>query len=688
MNLRTPRRLTLLALIAPSLALLPTVTAAPVSAARGDSVSPAYVVDEWTDGDHARLPALPYSRVELTYDASYGITLDGQVRTSVASWKDSGQRALLTAPAFDRPIIDVTGGTSFGLGLDDQGRLRSWGSAPEIPAEDLAETYRDLAAVGNAAVGVTSEGQLRFWGTAASRYVFDPAALAAADVASVDINSAAAVAMTADGHVLSAGYALDGTYFESAPLPAERADDVYSAVDVGVNFALGLTQDGEIVSWGSYQNGEDQVPELPVGRHAVAVSAGMQWAAAVLDDGSVVTWGNRERTELPPLRADLPVVDVDLDRYHSAVTYAALANTAAPTISGVPEFGTELTATPGEWSSTPDDLHYAWTLHAHGTTKAVGTDAPSYTPTAQDALDWGTLSVTVTAEKDGFLTGTATSAETDHVAQRQFATAPTLNVQGTPQVGGTLTAVTTVASPAPDDVEVTWFRSTEEGEEFSEKVGDGATLALTADLLGADVVANVTAYKEGYEPASDESEPITVTTGTLIAPTVSITGRPRVGQVLTATASAPAAATATSYQWLRAGAPITGATARTYRPATADLGRRLSVRVVSSAPGYTAATATSAATAAVSLGAVRLKITVPAKATVGKKATITVRGLAGGERFTVTVAGKRLTGKATAAGVGKVALKVAGKPGNRAVKAVGSVADRSGTATLRVVRRK
>jgi len=43
-------------------------------------------------------------------------------------------------------------------------------------------------------------------------------------------------------------------------------------------------------------------------------------AAAVLDDGSVITWGNRERQQLPPLRAGLEVVDIHIDRYRTAVT--------------------------------------------------------------------------------------------------------------------------------------------------------------------------------------------------------------------------------------------------------------------------------------------------------------------------------------------------------------------------------
>jgi len=48
-----------------------------------------------------------------------------------------------------------------------------------------------------------------------------------------------------------------------------------------------------------------------------------------------------------------------------------------------------------------------------------------------------------------------------------------------------------------------------------------------------------------------------------------------------------------SYQWLRDGAPIDGATARTYRVTAADAGARLSVQVTASAEGYAPVSATS-----------------------------------------------------------------------------------------------
>lgn len=84
------------------------------------------------------------------------------------------------------------------------------------------------------------------------------------------------------------------------------------------------------------------------------------------------------------------------------------ANTAAPSISGTPQSGSTLTASPGTWSGdTPITFAYAWSDGATGKTDAL-TDA-----------DVGqTVSVTVTASNDA---GSATSTSS-----------PTLPVQAAP----------------------------------------------------------------------------------------------------------------------------------------------------------------------------------------------------------------------------------------------------------------
>ena len=68
---------------------------------------------------------------------------------------------------------------------------------------------------------------------------------------------------------------------------------------------------------------------------------------------------------------------------------------------------------------------------------------------------------------------------------------------------------------------------------------------------------------------------------------VDITGRAKVGRKLTARLTGcPAAATVTSYQWFVRSRPIGGATTATYKLKRSKLGKRISVHVTVSAPGY------------------------------------------------------------------------------------------------------
>jgi len=84
----------------------------------------------------------------------------------------------------------------------------------------------------------------------------------------------------------------------------------------------------------------------------------------------------------------------------------------------------------------------------------------------------------------------------------------------------------------------------------------------------------------------------------VVAATPTISGKTRVGKTLTANPGAwgPAPVTLT-YQWLRNGSVIAGATGTTYKLKNADKGKRISVRVAGSKTGYTGDTRTSAETA-------------------------------------------------------------------------------------------
>lgn len=131
--------------------------------------------------------------------------------------------------------------------------------------------------------------------------------------------------------------------------------------------------------------------------------------------------------------------------------------------------------------------------------------------------------------------------------------------------------------------------------------------AHTLTYRAADVAGNVSADKTiEVEEASTGPAPAPVATK---APKVS--GTAQVGKTLTA---APGTWTvpgvAFTYQWVRDGAPIARATARTYRATVADAGHRLAVKVTATKTGHTSGVAQSARTAKIVRAATKTRLSV------------------------------------------------------------------------------
>src|SRR5690606_21865311 len=112
-----------------------------------------------------------------------------------------------------------------------------------------------------------------------------------------------------------------------------------------------------------------------------------------------------------------------------------------------------------------------------------------------------------------------------------------------------------------------------------------------------------------------------------LAPTASptISGRAKVGTTLTAKPGTWSARGATfTYQWLRSGRVVAGATKPTYRVTKADIGSRLTVRVTATAPDRATGTAVSKATAKVAKVTPRLTLSAPSRVKAGARATLRI----------------------------------------------------------------
>ncbi|MFT3889484.1 MAG: CHAP domain-containing protein [Arachnia sp.] len=276
------------------------------------------------------------------------------------------------------------------------------------------------------------------------------------------------------------------------------------------------------------------------------------------------------------------------------VAAGVLTATPVPSISGEAKVLKTLTADAGTWAPSGVKFSYQWLRAGKAISKATG---KTYVLTSADLGK--TISVKVTGAKDGFTSVTTTSEPTAAVAVADVVAAPAAkpSISGTARVGTKLTATSDAWTPSGTSLAYAWLRN---GKAI--KGATASTYTPTADDLGAALSVAITGSASGFESATVTTAATgKVAPGTLsTTPTPTVSGTAKVLKKLTASPGTwkPSGVKLT-YQWLRDGKAISGATKSSYTPSADDQGKRLTVKVTGSKAGYTTASKTSSSTATI-----------------------------------------------------------------------------------------
>lgn len=163
------------------------------------------------------------------------------------------------------------------------------------------------------------------------------------------------------------------------------------------------------------------------------------------------------------------------------------------------------------------------------------------------------------------------------------------SISGAAKVGSTLTAGARGFSPMPSGYDFQWLRN---GGPIGGATGKKYTLQ-NADS-GATVSVRVTARKADLDPKEVTSSGVNVAAGAMKVGTVSISGNGAVGKTIQAKISGfNPTPQSFSYQWLRDGRPIGGATGTSYTLTAADAGHRVAFQATAKIAGFADSTATS-----------------------------------------------------------------------------------------------
>ena len=244
-------------------------------------------------------------------------------------------------------------------------------------------------------------------------------------------------------------------------------------------------------------------------------------------------------------------------------------------ISGTPVVDGLLTASPVSNGST--QVSYKWLRSGKAISGAVES---TYTPTGLDYLK--PISVTTTVYQLGYpITSSTSQAVT---IQAGNLTAPQIAIAGSASMAGTVLVTATV--PAGMKATYQWLRN---GVIIPSATK--TSYAIKAEDVNGALSIKVIFTKVGYNPIAVTSSAVTVNPGNLTkTPTPTITGVVGVGKTITAAPGSWDSGTTLKYQWFRNGLAVSGATAKSYKISSTELGATLRIAVTASRPGFIAVT--------------------------------------------------------------------------------------------------
>lgn len=274
------------------------------------------------------------------------------------------------------------------------------------------------------------------------------------------------------------------------------------------------------------------------------------------------------------------------------VNSSVVADSAVPVITGNVAVNLTLGIAPRGYTNGGSETRQ-WLRAGVDIPGAIGA---TYTLTPADKGK--AISVRVRAGSYGFLPSITTSAPTQLVGDFAMAGGSSTTAVPAPKQDGVLpiTASDTVVTEPGTVKAHQWYRS---GVAIAKATA--ATYTPVVADFGKLISVRVFYTKPGYTSVVRWSTGVAVSVVAAGKPTISST-LPKRGKpvtVSTPTFSSPEGNPITvTYQWYRNGTAISGATAATYKPVTADKGKKLTARVVAASVGLVPAVLMSAATKA------------------------------------------------------------------------------------------
>ena len=455
-------------------------------------------------------------------------------------------------------------GDAHSCALNDAGLVRCWGNNiyGQLDVPSNLGVVTQVSAGWLHTCALTSAGLVRCWGTNYNGQLNVPSNLGV--VSQVSAGGSHTCALTSAGLVRCWGH----NSYGATDVPSDLG--VVTQVRAGEAHTCALTSAGLVRCWGDNGYGPSDVP-LNLGV-VTQVSAGGRHTCALTSAGLVRCWGDFRdgQTDVPssviPNSPCLVVIDT---------TLPWLGTSSQPSIAGIPAFGQSLKGSNGSWASGTKFCVF-WIADGVVVPKATSSTYKLQGSEVGKNVQFVVVGIDKNSKR------TVKISEPLLVTKANFTNAKAPVVKSPAKVGVKLTSSLSSWGTGTS-YSYQWFRNSEEIL--------GATTSSyipTAIDVDANLTLRACGSKQNFESRCIDSVAQIVSLGVISkVGQVSIGGTStNVGATLIGNTTQWMPATELTWQWLRNGEDVAGATGSTFTITRDDRGKTISLRVTGHAEGY------------------------------------------------------------------------------------------------------
>lgn len=204
-------------------------------------------------------------------------------------------------------VVSVAAGYDHIMALNDEGEIICWGSDRlgqcQVPMEvSRKDDIKQIAAGYQMSYALTEDGEIFCWGNENLNDVRLTKRNGNSDIAKISVANTTLMALTYDGEVRHMG----SQQSDISKIP----EDLGTVVDIATtsDACVALLEDGTLRIWGKANQGEREIPEMD--GNVVAIYGGRYHLTALTDTGYVYSWGsdNKGQTDVPAKATDVVAI--------------------------------------------------------------------------------------------------------------------------------------------------------------------------------------------------------------------------------------------------------------------------------------------------------------------------------------------------------------------------------------------